>query len=236
PHAWGWSAFCTARFSAFSGLPTRVGMVRKQETPQRRPQGSPHTRGDGPSISPYPEGQVSVSPHAWGWSGDGVLAVIAPDGLPTRVGMVRSSHQLTGASGRSPHTRGDGPPWQCQRPPLRPVSPHAWGWSAPPPGIPLRTSGLPTRVVMVRTARTARPRRRGSPHTRGDGPNCGTARPADASFSPHAWGWSRWSFLIVTSANVLPTRVGMVRSAGVPGRYVGRSPHTRGDGPDSGAV
>ncbi len=50
-------------------------------------------------------------------------------------------------------------------------------------------------------------------------------------FSPRAWGWSELARVGVAVAAVLPTRVGMVRSA--PPRASGSrcSPHARGDGP-----
>ena len=54
---------------------------------------------------------------------------------------------------------------------------------------------------------------------------------AETMFSPHPWGWPGKSFDGVEVEEVLPTRVGMVRSAGSNQKHEGRSPHTRGDGP-----
>jgi hypothetical protein len=56
---------------------------------------------------------------------------------------------------------------------------------------------------------------------------------APEEFSPHAWGWSaRWA-PNHPNLDVLPTRVGMVRTDRSCPRCGRRSPHTRGDGPFS---
>ena len=153
---------------------------------------SPHTRGDGPihrnTIWRVPQ----FSPHAWGWSvvharGFGCAAV-----LPTRVGMVRRANDVSSKARRSPHTRGDGPFYRIL--------------SEDPDEV------LPTRVGMVRVQAADGSGYGRSPHTRGDGPEfsepCRTAR----LFSPHAWGWSVENEYHRARDEVLPTRVGMVRS------------------------
>ena len=73
--------------------------------------------------------------------------------------------------------------------------------------------------------------RGGSPHPRGDGPATPTVRPPPPPFSPPAWGWSLSPGSRPGSGRVLPTRVGMVRSAGRDDSMVSGSPHPRGDGP-----
>src|SRR5260221_13130510 len=51
-------------------------------------------------------------------------------------------------------------------------------------------------------------------------------------FSPHTWGWSDLFESTILGETVLPTHVGMVRIQTTAGLEPGRSPHTRGDGPD----
>ncbi len=52
-------------------------------------QGSPHTRGDGPSPDQAVALMLVFSPHAWGWSGIFFPSPEILGVLPTRVGMVR---------------------------------------------------------------------------------------------------------------------------------------------------
>jgi len=71
----------------------------------------------------------------------------------------------------------------------------------------------------------------GSPHACGDGPHHIQRRPQPVPFSPRVWGWSGLSRSHSPHAQVLPTRVGMVRCQG-PGRLSApSSPHACGDGP-----
>ncbi len=129
PHAWGWSAPPRHHDQDQLVLPTRVGMVRNPFGANSAPQGSPHTRGDGPAGTMESRSGSSFSPHAWGWS------VLFPSlsrerrVLPTRVGMVRGMQQRARCPRCSPHTRGDGPIWLSDGSGLIGFSPHAWGWS-----------------------------------------------------------------------------------------------------------
>ncbi len=135
--------------------------------------------------------------------------------------------------GRSPHTRGDGP---CSPSGWRlgmAFSPHAWGWSAAEVRIRELEAVLPTRVGMVRHARSRHNRNACSPHTRGDGPRARILPLDCGSFSPHAWGWSGRESPFLAQRWVLPTRVGMVRGPSGATGPSGGSPHTRGDGPRS---
>ena len=75
-----------------------------------------------------------------------------------------------------------------------------------------------------------------SPHTRGDGPMAQGQSWRHLMFSPHAWGWSAPSAQPLTSSQVLPTRVGMVRIYRVAVDCSDCSPHTRGDGPADNAI
>src|SRR6185503_7742377 len=50
-------------------LPTRVGMVRRQNPTMKLPTSSPHSRGDGPRDESQQRGEPEFSPLAWGWSG-----------------------------------------------------------------------------------------------------------------------------------------------------------------------
>ena len=112
----------------------------------------------------------------------------------------------------SPHARGDGPDdWDLIRRRML-FSPRAWGWS----GTDLSADGaervLPTRVGMVRRLAPLGEHSKRSPHARGDGPLLRLQHLSQPLFSPRAWGWSRLSRIVRPLVNVLPTRVGMVRS------------------------
>ncbi|MDB6076090.1 MAG: hypothetical protein JWO89_3730 [Verrucomicrobiaceae bacterium] len=212
---------------------------------------SPHSRGDGPIGAPCCIRSRSFSPLAWGWSANGFRHLLPHWVLPTRVGIVRPAHQCRGLhkgsptrvgmvriivtladSGRgSPHSRGDGPPWQRDKDLASQFSPLAWGWSPVDGRCIQHPMVLPTRVGMVRFKPVHEKDTIGSPHSRGDGPeghHCAILR---FQFSPLAWGWSDYLAPACSDETVLPTRVGMVRRARG-GLVEGHgSPHSRGDGP-----
>ncbi len=84
---------------------------------------------------------------------------------------------------------------------------------------------------MVRSSRLARAVALCSPHPRGDGPRHLFLLGLCLLFSPPAWGWSAVPVTAVPCERVLPTRVGMVRSALSSSSGSSGSPHPRGDGP-----
>ncbi len=147
--------------------------------------------------------------------------------------MVRTYRKLGKVSLCSPHTRGDGPPPTSEPANSAAFSPHAWGWSEHRHAEPQGALVLPTRVGMVRSGRYTPWSSTSSPHTRGDGPKQERGACSMQEFSPHAWGWSGCPSLVVGQAGVLPTRVGMVRRLPAPEKGGQRSPHTRGDGPQT---
>ena len=131
--------------------------------------------------------------------------------LPTPVGMVRCSAYRRRGEERSPHARGDGPPCKSLRWGCALFSPRPWGWSGA-----LRPSCIYPR---------------GSPHARGDGPSATPFRRRSLRFSPRPWGWSGLRQTPHRYRAVLPTPVGMVRTASSADHAAPRSPHARGDGP-----
>ena len=50
PPAWGWSDRAKGLMNANKVLPTRVGMVRRKRSQKTKRGGSPHPRGDGPTL------------------------------------------------------------------------------------------------------------------------------------------------------------------------------------------
>ena len=171
------------------------------------------------------------SPPAWGWSAGHVVGGRRADVLPTRVGMVRSASLRWRPHSSSPHPRGDGPPTSGSATCARRFSPPAWGWSDTPETTPCSRRVLPTRVGMVRPAEQPAAGSVRSPHPRGDGPGAEMVHDAPPMFSPPAWGWSAQHKTMSEQMNVLPTRVGMVRSRWWWRSTRTRSPHPRGDGP-----
>ncbi len=147
--------------------------------------------------------------------------------------MVRSSPHTSRASNGSPHPRGDGPKTHATTKAKTAFSPPAWGWSERDSARIQADHVLPTRVGMVRRRLCGAGRNHSSPHPRGDGPNTNGSLGLSCSFSPPAWGWSAQLPPPTRAGVVLPTRVGMVRTAGLPIPGRDRSPHPRGDGPAS---
>src|SRR5437764_1231251 len=89
----------------------------------------PHTRGDGPTLCLQEHERRKFSPHAWGWSARPLVALVATEVFPTRVGMVRCLGSRRFLPHRFPHTRGDGPRILPVTASMCVFSPHAWGWS-----------------------------------------------------------------------------------------------------------
>ena len=111
------------------------------------------------------------------------------------------------------------------------LSPHAWGWSVPQATSRERNPVIPTRVGMVRSPTPEAVTATSYPHTRGDGPLECDDTPGISVLSPHAWGWSAGLLVPLVVCDVIPTRVGMVRSNKPTTARAMRYPHTRGDGP-----
>ena len=232
PRAWGWSVRRLDRSrSRRDVLPTCVGMVRDRPGDSTSGCGSPHVRGDGPTIAARASRRPAV--------------------LPTCVGMVR--HRTFGLACQvgSPHARGDGPPSDGRdHARTETFSPRAWGWSAALDARCTRELRSPhVRGDGPRAHRRSAGRRRFSPRAWGwSGARCRLG--LRARFSPRAWGWSVSRPSELTSA-VLPTCVGMVRRTSEPIAIAARfsprawgwsvhwlvnvrsrrSPHVRGDGP-----
>ncbi len=190
PRAWGWSASLCSALATAAVLPTRVGMVRRGQTPMRHGTRSPHARGDGPFPHTHAIPPPTFSPRAWGWSVLGSNYCWRFWVLPTRVGMVRTKKKMTTIVTGSPHARGDGPSGASRHRSFGRFSPRAWGWSVRSLMNVWLRSVLPTRVGMVRCASLAVTKRRSSPHARGDGPALCAPRQTTSRFSPRAWGWS----------------------------------------------
>ncbi len=186
-------------------------MVRGATSSGRWCEGSPHPRGDGPTIDAIQAVLLKFSPPAWGWSGGQCERWSADHVLPTRVGMVRSRVGLIRRGEGSPHPRGDGPLIVTRFASFWMFSPPAWGWSVVNGPEFFALVVLPTRVGMVRLGRRPYNCANRSPHPRGDGPCAEQLAEALKPFSPPAWGWSEIRHSLRHPRQVLPTRVGMVR-------------------------
>ncbi len=236
PHAWGCSFDFSHHRLGRHVLPTRVGMFRTAPPAPSAPGGSPHTRGDVPSVSGREKNAFWFSPHAWGCSALSPSSGLTHTVLPTRVGMFRSGSCLCRYYLSSPHTRGDVPRMVCPLVHLPMFSPHAWGCSERMARRAGRPSVLPTRVGMFRGLISGAASWWGSPHTRGDVPFSVYLKHAIGTFSPHAWGCSVLVVLILPLKRVLPTRVGMFRNTKNRRAIIKSSPHTRGDVPSSALI
>ena len=216
PHARGDGPSSLTRLeSSYSVLPTRVGMVRDRRAADAGSvMFSPRAWGWSVRLPRHESTRVPFSPRAWGWSERQTMRgahrrQFSPRAWGWSEQRVADADRATG----SPHARGDGPPMQRR--------------------ARVRGDVLPTRVGMVRdvaaygnSAMTVLPTRVGMVRGR-----C-TANPVESMFSPRAWGWSvtrRHGATVKRSphargdgpssdvdrtvaVDVLPTRVGMVRT------------------------
>ncbi len=174
PRAWGWSGTARRRPGEPEVFPTRVGMVRHKDENWSLPDGVPHARGDGPSITLPTSSRQRCSPRAWGWSAVPNRRGVLEGVFPTRVGMVRTPLGRAPFPGRVPHARGDGPLGHHNSVFNRLCSPRAWGWSESDHPSRQHDHVFPTRVGMVRGRDSPWPQPSSVPHARGDGPALAT--------------------------------------------------------------
>ncbi len=109
PLAWGWSDESVHVLNEAPVLPTRVGMVRGHNVDCASTPGSPHSRGDGPSLRVRHRASPAFSPLAWGWSEIRRTGRRVSGVLPTRVGMVRSEGIRPRPLNHRPHRAYAGP-------------------------------------------------------------------------------------------------------------------------------
>ena len=234
PHAWGWTSNRPIPMASTGVFPTRVGVDRRGVHQRYNLDCFPHTRGGGPPKPTNWQSLVNRFPHTRGGGPQTrPLFTAFCCVFPTRVGVDRPVPRRSQAPIGFPHTRGGGPVRQerCAGPGW--FSPHAWGWTC----SLRRWAGyrfvFPTRVGVDLSAPSHLPEFPRFPHTRGGGPVSVPGGVISTEFSPHAWGWTRWSLLRGTTPGVFPTRVGVDLVLSALGREEGRFPHTRGGGPVS---
>ncbi len=113
------------------------------------------------------------------------------------------------------------------------ISPQAWGCTDKRSNSTTSMRNLPTSVGMYRGIRHARCPRVKSPHKRGDVPTAFPGFDLNQKISPQAWGCTVDSVCIVGAFRNLPTSVGMYRSRRSCISRCRKSPHKRGDVPNS---
>ena len=188
---------------------------------------------------------VKASPHTRGWTRSGGRAVLRWGGFPAHAGM--DPLRRSGAGGRLPRTRGDGPcSGSCRknrrgasphtrgwtRDNLRdPASPHTRGWTLVSSHRILPVSGFPAHAGMDPPRPRRRRHRPGLPRTRGDGPWWKTVDDQSDVASPHTRGWTRGMGVAGARGRGFPAHAGMDPPRRCPGRRRPWLPRTRGDGP-----
>ncbi len=231
PHARGWTAPLASALGHAWVFPARAGMDRVQWGVLDAVECVPRTRGDGPqSGSPQYCGRM-CSPHARGWTGIPVPLVSRAIVFPARAGMDRYGVNKNPKSYRVPRTRGDGPSAPDVTVTMTPCSPHARGWTDHIHKIESRLAVFPARAGMDRRGPELGAMACGVPRTRGDGPALNALSSWAGVCSPHARGWTVYSWPIQRPGYVFPARAGMDRPRGSPPRPSPSVPRTRGDGP-----
>ena len=205
-----------------------VPQLQPVETCDRR---FPRTRGDGPSYSMPSLRRSMVPPHPRGWSRRGVVAGAHVSGSPAPAGMVPVPVIPAHRSSRFPRTRGDGPGgWNgtwC----LYWVPPHPRGWSRLACTRRQPGSGSPAPAGMVPSITGQAGNISRFPRTRGDGPDLQNTHLLLDKVPPHPRGWSFCAATATKRPRGSPAPAGMVPCSSTGGRWTGRFPRTRGDGP-----
>ena len=211
PHAWGCTGAHPQGVVDRYAYPTRVGMHRYAPIEDAFAKRLPHTRGDAPELGLFGIGCMTLTPHAWGCTGQQRPHALRQPAYPTRVGMHRPAASARAPTAGLPHTRGDAPSRPATSAPRSMLTPHAWGCTAAAPERIVDRDAYPTRVGM----HPARRRRGGRwirlPHTRGDAPPKVWSAPGAAELTPHAWGCTIAAGPARGVEDAYPTRVGMHR-------------------------
>ena len=135
---------------------------------------------------------------------------------------------------KSPHKRGDVPTGQCRCAPSCQISPQAWGCTECNLNMIGGSANLPTSVGMYRTQRRRSDYIWKSPHKRGDVPDMFRYDGTNWRISPQAWGCTGGRSSNFGGNGNLPTSVGMYRRIACRPTQLLKSPHKRGDVPDTG--
>ena len=214
-------------------VPTHVGVDRGTVGRAHGPARRPHARGGGPArccrtTAPHPS-----SPRTWGWTERRVVDRVVGHVVPTHVGVDRVHRPPLSRVGSRPHARGGGPGRCLYLGGRKESSPRTWGWTGRRhrPGRVLHV--VPTHVGVDRrpAVRSSCASRR--PHARGGGPWAYAARAIGAESSPRTWGWTAGDRTRADRGDVVPTHVGVDRTAAPAPLLQTRRPHARGGGPCS---
>ena len=109
PHVRGWTLHQPDRARQLRGAPACAGMDpcgKCRSLPSRR---CPRMCGDGPYDSLVGTPPIGVPPHVRGWTAGADRAAAPEGGAPASAGMARTKGRRSGAIGRCPRLRGDGP-------------------------------------------------------------------------------------------------------------------------------
>ncbi len=231
PRPWGWTGSGEPGPARPGVLPTPVGVDRTCSGFSSPRSCAPHARGGGPRLASDRAAYLTCSPRPWGWT---VWPV-------ERAWVERCSPRPWGWTGDTPVYRQ-----------IAAVLPRPWGWTGRNELVPVPRHVLPTPVGVDRTPSTPASTSPSAPHARGGGPDaeharlnlaeCSHARgggpllddlrAVEDECSPRPWGWTVHASPAQAVPSVLPTPVGVDRSATIRRSLEPRAPHARGGGPD----
>ena len=231
PPARGWTGLRRQNGRVGEVFPARAGMDRCRWGSNRRGDGVPRPRGDGPASCLRPVSGPVCSPPARGWTVLREAGLGTVDVFPARAGMDRRRRRRWPSCSGVPRPRGDGPMDGARGSSRHSCSPPARGWTDDGVDAERHHAVFPARAGMDRRRRRRwRPQRR-VPRPRGDGPTDLGVGSISSSCSPPARGWTGREEAGRRLLEVFPARAGMDRWTAPADRPATRVPRPRGDGP-----
>ena len=122
--------------------------IKEKTKRDRRRQGLPRTRGDGPPGYSLSDEGREASPHTRGWTASDEPVVTTRRGFPAHAGMDPRPDAHRPGDRRLPRTRGDGPTPTPTSPSPPMASPHTRGWTLPGVEAEAGDEGFPAHAGM----------------------------------------------------------------------------------------
>ena len=231
PRSRGWTFTTTTGAPACAGFPALAGMDPRASWSERRNDGLPRARGDGPARDEADIDRPGASPRSRGWTLFSPAVHGAEPGFPALAGMDPLPRRPARGPVGLPRARGDGPQYPRSASLRAMASPRSRGWTRARGAAPPRRGGFPALAGMDPLL-MADPRVvRRLPRARGDGPPAASGSPAGGRASPRSRGWTHRLALAADRPAGFPALAGMDPTMAGRDRRGVRLPRARGDGP-----
>ena len=230
PRAWGRRRTRCAMPMRPRNTPTGVGKTGRGRAPSVGAAKHPHGRGEDPSRRGILRAVRETPPRAWGRRRKEGAAMQRLGNTPTGVGKTDDGPDITTATEKHPHGRGEDWPYHDYLRPPSETPPRAWGRPALKAQRHAGEGNTPTGVGKTLSADRAARRDRKHPHGRGEDSPVTLIHICTAETPPRAWGRQCLPCRINRRRRNTPTGVGKTLK-GLPS-FKGEQKHPHGRGED----